>query len=80
MSQPELGAANSIHPSAPMKDGVMNAASTSTRIRPRPGMSVRDTNHAMGTPRAVAITAVLPASTSELSMGSIRLGVVNMRR
>ncbi len=68
-SHPELGAARKIHAVAPRNGGVTNAAKTSIRISPRPGMSVRPTAQASTVPEATAITATADARMSEWRMG-----------
>ncbi len=67
--QPLLGAASKIHASAPMNDGVTNAAVMSARRPLRPGRSVRAISHASGVPISAAIVATDAASTNELMIG-----------
>ena len=67
--QPLFGAASRIHASAPMNDGVTNAAVISARNPLRAGMSVRAISHASGVPSSAAIVATETARTSELTIG-----------
>ena len=66
LSQPALGPASRIQPTAPRYGGMMNVPRIDTQISPFAGMSVRDTAHASGTPNTSASAAAERPSTSEL--------------
>ena len=50
---------------------MMNVPSTAAHTRPLPGMSVRDTAQAIGTPKTVQTTATARPTTSELMSASM---------
>ena len=50
---------------------MMNVPSTAAHTRPLPGMSVRDTAHAMGTPNTRQSVAAARPTTSELIRASM---------
>ena len=74
-----MGPASITHAKAPRKGGVTKDASTSARIRPRPGMSVRAVSQASGAPTATearptqkAITTVFQSACCSARIGEDR--------
>jgi hypothetical protein len=59
-----LGPASITQAKAPRKGGVTNEASTSPRMRPRPGTSVRAVSQASGAPTATEATPTQKDSTT----------------
>ena len=49
----------------------MNVPSTAAHTSPLPGMSVRDTAHAIGTPKSTHSTPTARPTTSELTSASM---------
>ncbi len=57
-----------------MNEGVTKAVKVSARIRRRPGMSVRATSQADGTPRPTEMTATEAANINEFRIGRSSAG------
>ena len=79
-STPALGPARMIQASAVSSPGVTTEPKTSTRMRPRHGMSVRAIAHAMGMAISTLSSPTLVARTKELTAGVRKAGVVTAAR
>ncbi len=74
---PEFGARRKIQAITAMKDGTMKAMPAKARTIPLPGMSVRETNHAIRRPTARQIRGTKNARMSEFIRAETRPPWVN---
>ena len=80
LRMPAFGPASMTQAKAPRNGGVTNDASTSPRMRPRAGTSVRAVSHASGAPMATETSPVQNASTTVFQSAFCSAGSANASR